>query len=57
MRNYTVRNVEDINMSIIQEGNKYYWSNDVFNNKTWKEIPKYLYDALDAYENEKLDKE
>ena len=45
---------------IMKKADKYYWSLEDFNNFTkkkeidWKEIPEYLYAAINKFENESI---
>ena len=40
-------------LSVRIEGEKYFWSILNWNGDNWEEIPKYLYDSLLKYEDER----
>lgn len=38
-------------LKVITENGKYYWSIEDYDGEHWQEIPKELFDALNAYED------
>jgi hypothetical protein len=39
-------------ISVKQEGGAYFWAIDDWDGLTWREIPKYLFDALNRHQDE-----
>ena len=40
-------------LSIAVSGDKYYWGIENWDGTEWEEIPKYLFDAINRYEDER----
>jgi hypothetical protein len=41
------------NLEVKQEGGRFYWGIENYDNCWWEEIPEYLFVALNRFENEK----
>ena len=38
-------------LAVMQEGDKFFWSIENYDGEEWREIPKYLFDALNKHQD------